>query len=64
MVSHTLTSFGGDKHCESGDIMVLLCHVISQDSVSKLSNSMDRSLSRLVTTLPSLVVIGTVVVKI
>ena len=27
--------FGGHRQCGSGDIMVLVCHVISQDHVIK-----------------------------
>ena len=29
------TKFGADRHCVSGDIMGLVCHVISQDYVMK-----------------------------
>ena len=31
MTSHQLSKFGGHSHCCSGDIMILVCHVISQD---------------------------------
>ena len=31
----TLPSFGSNKHCDSGDVMVLVCHVMSQDHVIK-----------------------------
>ena len=45
--------------------MVLVCHVILQDHTINVStNSMGKSLSRYVITLPSLVVIGTVVIEI
>ena len=35
MVSHCLAMFGGDKHSGSGDTMVLVCHVISEDVMIK-----------------------------
>ena len=35
MVSHHPTKFHGHRHCGSGDKMVLVCHVISQDHVIK-----------------------------
>ena len=44
--------------------MILVCYVISQDHVSTRSSNMDRSPSKLVTILPSLVAIGTVAVEI
>ena len=31
MVCHHPTKFGGHRHCDSGDIIVLVCHVILQD---------------------------------
>ena len=44
--------------------MVLICHVISQDHVTnEYSNIIDRSRFRLVTFLPSLVAIASVVVS-
>ena len=56
--------FGGHKHSDNGDIMVLVCHVISQDHVIKgLYDFEDRSLSREVIILLSLVAIETVVVE-
>ena len=65
MVSHTPAKCGGHRHGGSRDIMVLVCPVISQDYVTKRSsNIMGRSPSMLVTMMPSLVVIGTLVVKI
>ena len=33
MVSYHLTKLGGYKHCGSGNIMVLICHMTSQDHV-------------------------------
>ena len=35
MVSHTPAKFGGHRHHGSGDIMVLVCHVILQDLAIK-----------------------------
>ena len=32
-ISHHPTKFRGRSHCDSGDIMVLVFHVISQDHV-------------------------------
>ena len=29
------TEFCGHRHCVSGDVMVLVCHVISQDHATK-----------------------------
>ena len=64
-VSHHPATFLGHKHCGSGDIMVLVCHVISQDRMTKRwSNIMGESTSWKVTSLPCLVVISIVVVKI
>ena len=39
MVNHTPAKFDGCKHRGRGDIMILVCHVISQDHVTKGSNS-------------------------
>ena len=33
MVSRLPATVGGNSHCGSGDIMILLCHVISEDYV-------------------------------
>ena len=33
MLSHRPAKFSGHRHCGSADIMVLVCHVISQDLV-------------------------------
>ena len=64
MISHTPAKFGGHRHCGSGDIKFLVCHVISQDHVTKGQSSiMGRICSSLVTILPSLVARATVVVE-
>ena len=34
-VSYHLAKFGGHWHSGSGDIIILVCHVISQDHVTK-----------------------------
>ena len=58
-------SLGGHRHYGSGDMMVLVYHLILQDHVIKGScDFMGKSLSRYVTILPSLVAIGTEVMKI
>ena len=65
MESHHLAIFGGDWGNVSGDIKYLIYHVASQNNVIKgSSNFLSRSSSWYVTTLPSLVVIGIVVVEI
>ena len=65
MVSHHSAELGGQRQFGSGDIMVLVCHVILQDNVTKEScNFMDESPLRSVTILLSLIWIGTVVLKI
>ena len=47
MASHQLAKFCGHKCSGSRNIIVLGCHVISQDHVIKeSSNSMGRSLSK------------------
>ena len=64
-VSHDPAKFGGDKHCGRGDIMILICHVISQDHVTLGScDFMGRSPLRNVTNLYNLVAITTMVVEI
>ena len=58
---HTDTSCG-HKHCDSGYILFLISHATSRERMFKgLCEFMGASPSRRVTTLPSLVVIGTVV---
>ena len=65
MVSYHPAKFGGNRHSHSGDIMVLACHMISQDHLIKAScDFISRSPSRQVIVLPSLVVISTVVEEI
>ena len=44
MASLQFANFGGNRHCGSGDIMVLCYHVVSQDHVIDRSyNFMDKS---------------------
>ena len=58
------TRFAGHKHFGSGDIMVLVCQVASQDHMIKRSyDFMGRSLSKQVTILQSLVAITTLLVE-
>ena len=38
-VSHHPTKFCGFRHCGSGDIMILVCHVILEDHVIKVLKS-------------------------
>ena len=57
--------FIGHRNCGSGDIMVLACHVISQDDLTKQSyDFMGRSPSKEVNILQNLVAIATLVVEI
>ena len=64
-VSHYPAKFCGHRRIGIGDIMVFVCHVISNDHVIRgSSNFMGRSLSRKVFVFPSLVTIGTVIVEI
>ena len=63
--SYHSAKFGGHQHCGSGDIVVLVCHVILQDHMINGScDFMSRSPSREVTILPSLGAIGTLIVEI
>ena len=55
LINQNLAKFGGERHHGNADTVILVCHVVSEDHVT-------RSFSRLVTILPSLVAIGTVVV--
>ena len=64
MVSHTPIKFGDDRHRGRGDVLVFVCHMISEHHVTKRSRNIGRNPSRLVTILPRVVVIGTGVVKI
>ena len=43
MISHYRAKFGGHRHCDSGDIIVLVCHVISQEYVIKRSRDFNCS---------------------
>ena len=62
MASHQVVTFGSHRHCNSEDIMFLVCHMVVQDHVIKeLYDFMGRSHRSI---LPSLVAIGTVVVEI
>ena len=46
-VSYDLAKFCNHRHCGSGNIVVLVCHLILKDHVAKeLSNSTDGSQSR------------------
>ena len=45
MVSHYPAKFGGHRHCDSGDIIVLVCHVISQECLIKRSRDFSCSSS-------------------
>ena len=54
MVVHTSAKISGDRHCGSEDLMFLVDQVVSEDHLC-------RSSSRLVTILPSLMAISTVV---
>ena len=64
MVSHNPAKLGAHRHHGNGDIN-LVCHVISQVSMTQRhSNKIGKSSLRLVIVLPSLVALGTVVVKI
>ena len=63
-VSHHPTKFVGHRHCDSGDIMVLVSHVISQDHVTKwLCDVIGMSQTRQITMVQSLLTIATLVVE-
>ena len=64
VLSFTPTQFGDHKHCGSGDIMVLVSRVSLQEHMTKGLSNMGRGPSRLVTILPSLVVIGILILEI
>lgn len=64
MVSYHLSRFDGHKYHGSVDMMILVCYKILEDTSSKSHVTMSRSSSYLVTILPTLVAIGTVVVNI
>ena len=63
-VSYHPANFGGHRQCGSRDIMVLVCHVISQDHlINGSSDFVGRSTSKQVTTLQNLVAIVTLAVE-
>ena len=65
MMSHHLAMFGGHWFNAKGDMKHLICHVTSKNHViGRSSNFMSGTSSWYVTTLPSLVVIGVVIVKV
>ena len=43
MVSHYRAKFGGHRNCDSRDIIVLACRVISQEYLIKRSRDFDCS---------------------
>ena len=64
-VSHHSTKFGGPRHCDNGDVLVLVYHGISQEYVIKwLCDFIGRSQSRQVTIVQSLVAIMALVTNI
>ena len=64
IVSQHPTMCGDHTHCCSGEIMVVVSHVILQDhAMKRYCDFMGRSPSRKVTILQSLAAIGTLVVK-
>ena len=64
-VGQHLVTFDDHMHRGGGDIMVLACHVISQDHVIKSSRGfISKSPFKGVTILPSLVAKSTVVIEI
>ena len=63
MASHHPVKLGNQGHCGSEGITVLICHVILQDSVAQEPYDLfGRSALRQITTMTSLVTIGSVVV--
>ena len=64
MISRTSLKFGAHRQRSSTDTMVLVCSMISQDHVTKVSSNIGMSVSKLVTMLPTLVVTDIVVVEI
>ena len=65
MVGYHPAKLDSHKHSDSGDIMVLVCHVILQDEVIKeLCELIGTIPSKYVIILPSLVAIGTAVLEI
>ena len=39
LISQHTAEFGGHRHCDCGDIMVLVCHVTLHNHVTKESNN-------------------------
>ena len=61
-ISHLPAIYGGHRHSVSWVIMVLVCHMVSQDHMIKEScHFMSRSPSRKITILPRLVATGSMV---
>ena len=64
-VGYHTVKFGGRRHSDFGDIVVSVFHVIWQNSMINGSRDFtSRSLSKLITILPSLLAISTLVVEI
>lgn len=64
-IVYLLTKFGGHKYFGSGDIMLLVCNLISYDQVfNRSSDFVGGNSSFYVTTLPSLMTIRTALVAI
>ena len=63
-LNHDPTKFGGHRHCSSGEIIVLVCHVILQGDVIKVSfDFIGRDHQSELTPPPRLVTIATLVVE-
>ena len=61
----TNVKFGGNRDCDNGDIMVLVCNMILQDHMTKESRSIKgMSHSNLAAILPSYLVIDTTIIEI
>ena len=64
-ISHHFNKFHGHRYCNSGDIIVLACHVISHDhAIRESCDFIGSGPSRWATILPTLVVKDTLVVEI
>ena len=64
-MSYHSAMFCGHSHSGSGVIIIPVCHVISQDHVSKMSCYFyEREPLMIITTIPSLASIGIAVVEI
>ena len=65
MLSHLPATFSDHMHCGSENTIVLVCLVMLQDHLTwKARDFIERSPSKQVTTLPSVIVVDTVVVEI